>query len=130
MTVSSDGLAAIRRAEETRKAALVSADPAALDAILSENLVHVHSTARVDTKQALIDHVGKMGGFISIVRDAVDVALIGELAIVTGPTVNTVRSRETGEPLALKGFQTTIFRQEQGVWRVLLSQLTPERSHA
>lgn len=129
MTGSSDDLSAIRAAEEARKAALVSADPAALDAILSEDLIHVHSTARVDTKAALIAHVGKMGGFISIKRDAVTITQTGDIALVTGPTVNTVHSRETGAPLALTGFQTVVFRREAGTWRVLLSQLTPERGH-
>ncbi|WP_180899752.1 nuclear transport factor 2 family protein [Martelella soudanensis] len=127
MTNRDTELAAVSAAEEERQAALISADPAALDAILEDDLVHVHSTAMVHGKAALIAHVDRMGGFIAIERGSLDIRIEGDLAITTGTTTNHVRSPQTGGEVALDGFQTVVFRLRSGRWRVLLSQLTLAR---
>lgn len=124
-----DQLTAIEAVEAERQRALVAADRAALERILSEDLIHVHSTAMVHGKSDLIDHVCRMGGFISIERGPVDIRIFGDGALIIGRTVNRVRSRETGQELALEGMATIALRREDGVWRVLLSQLTPDRKH-
>lgn len=128
MSENKDMIAAVEAAEMERRAALVSADPVALDRILADDLTHVHSTGMVHNKPDFIAHVSRMGGFIAIERDSLDIRIDGDLAITTGPTVNRVRSPQTGEEVALNGFQTVIFRRNGDRWQVLLSQLTPLRN--
>jgi hypothetical protein len=121
-------LAALQAFETARQAALVSADPEALEALLHPDLQHIHSTGRVHDKAGFIAHVRAMGGFVSITRGALTHALSGDVALITGPTINRVRRPEG---LAeLKGFGTVLaVRGAQG-WQVRLSQITMDKDTA
>lgn len=134
MTGSSDAAQALRAeveaAERARQAALVAADMAALTALLAEDLIHVHSTGMVHGKAELMAHVARMGGFVSIERGTLDIRIAGDMALVAGPTVNTVRRPGAPDPVALRGFQTVALRRGPGGWQVVLSQLTPRRDPA
>lgn len=111
--------------EQRRQQALVSADLVALASMLAEDLVHVHSTGVVHNKAQFLEHVRRMGGFIAIERDAPQIRLEGELAILTGETRNTVRSLATGETITRYGFSTLVLRRTASGWQIALSQLTP-----
>ena len=131
MTGSSDAeIAAIAALEAARQAALIAADLGALDRLLAEDLIHIHSTGEVHDKPALLAHVARMGGFIAIERPAPQIRLMGELALIAGPTRNTVRRIETGETATLDGFSTLLLRRGPSGWQVALSQITPRRLHA
>ncbi|HCD1815535.1 TPA: nuclear transport factor 2 family protein [Klebsiella pneumoniae] len=113
------------QAEQRRQQAMIAADLAALEDLLDNDLVHVHSTGMVHNKPQLLAHIHRMGGFIDIERDEPAIRLAGEYAILTGLTRNTVRSLETGATIVREGFATLVWRYTETGWRVLLSQLTP-----
>lgn len=130
MVAQSVMIAELRAAEAERQRALVTPDLAALERILADDLIHIHSTAAIHDKQGLIAHVARMGGFVSIERGPLDIRPLGEVALVLGQTVNTVRRIETGEIARLEGFATLLYRRGPQGWQVLLSQLTPARQPA
>lgn len=71
--------------QQKRFRAMVEADRSALDALLSEDLVYIHTTGAVDTKSSLIEAV--VSGTIDYTRlEAKDTTLrfAGNAAIITG----------------------------------------------
>ncbi|MDS9469895.1 nuclear transport factor 2 family protein [Paracoccus sp. MBLB3053] len=110
--------------EAARQGALVSGDPEALDRILHEDLVHVHSSGQVHGKAAFIAHVGKMGGFVSITRGALELREAMGGVLITGPTLNRVRRIGSGELAELDGFGAVLAVPAGRGWQVLLSQVT------
>lgn len=112
--------------EEQRCKALISNDVEALERLLHADLVHVHSSGMVHNKAEFIDHVGKMGGFVSITRGDLELRVMhgSTGAIITGPTTNRVRRLATGEVVDLVGFGTVVAVQDPNGWQVLLSQNT------
>ncbi|WP_435947820.1 nuclear transport factor 2 family protein [Dryocola sp. BD586] len=111
--------------EQLRQSLMINADINALAQLLDEELVHVHSTGMVHNKSQLLEHVQRMGGFIAIQREEPAVQIVGDIAILSGLTRNTVRSLESGLPMVREGFSTLVLRRHAGRWRILLSQLTP-----
>ena len=113
--------------EAEHQRALIAADTKVLDRILADDLIHVHSTAMVHGKREFLDHLQRMGGFISIGRGPVEIRIAGDMATVTGPAVHRVRSPETREEVALDGFSTLVLRRSDGGWQIMLSQMTLAR---
>ncbi len=111
--------------EKRRQAALTSADVEALSVMLANDLIHIHSTGLVHNKAQFIEHIRKMGGFVSISRADPLIQIRGDIAILTGPTCNTVRLLESGNHAERYGFSTLITRRTPTDWEILLSQLTP-----
>ncbi len=114
--------------EEERCNALISNDAETLERLLHADLVHVHSSGMVHSKAEFIAHVGKMGGFVSIVRGNLELRTMNGNAgaIITGPTTNRVRRLATGEIVDLVGFGTVVAARGPDSWQVLLSQITPK----
>lgn len=127
MSQRDEDIADILETEEARQHALVTKDLAALEWLLADDLTHVHSSGMVHDKAQFIAHLDRMGGFRSIERGVLDIRVEGDIAIVTGSTVNGVRSIQTGEDITLEGFATLILRRGPRGWQVVLSQLTPFR---
>jgi ketosteroid isomerase-like protein len=119
-----DDRSLILEAEVRRRAALVAVDIAALDALFSDELVHVHSTGTVHDKKALLAHIGKNRAFTAIERGPLNVQLYGEVAVMTGPMTNYMR-RQDGTERVLNGMVTQVLKREAGAWRFTNFQLTP-----
>lgn len=111
--------------EQRRQQALIAADIPTLSALMDDALIHIHSTGMVHNKAQLLEHIRQMGGFVAIEREAPEVQIYGDLAMLTGLTRNTVRSLQSGQLRVREGFSTLVLRHHQGSWRILLSQLTP-----
>ncbi|KRA47208.1 nuclear transport factor 2 family protein [Devosia sp. Root635] len=126
-TYSDADIADILETEEARQHALVTRDLAALEWLLADDLIHVHSSGMVHGKPEFIAHLNRMGGFRSIERGELDIKVDGNIAIVTGSTINGVRHVQTGEDITLEGFATMILRRGRRGWQIVLSQLTPFR---
>lgn len=120
-------IADVLETEEARQHALVHKDLAALEWLLADDLVHVHSSGMVHDKAQFIAHIERIGGFRSIVRGPLDIRVEGDIAILTGTTINGVRSLQTGGDITLEGFATQVMRRESRGWQIVLSQLTPFR---
>ncbi|MBJ6987885.1 MULTISPECIES: nuclear transport factor 2 family protein [unclassified Devosia] len=121
-------LADVLETEEARQHALVKNDQGALEWLLADDLVHVHSSGQVHTKPEFMAHLNRMGGFRSIERGPLDIRVEGDIAIVTGSTINGVTKPDTREPVTLEGFATQILRRGPKGWQIVLSQLTPFRA--
>lgn len=128
MTAWSEAHAELLDFERQRQRAMTRADIPALAAMLAEDLTHVHSTGLVHNKTQLLEHVKRMGGFVSIERDDPEIRLEGNIAILSGETRNKVRSLESGEVMTRFGFSTLVLRRESSGWHIVLSQLTPHRA--
>jgi len=116
--------AALLAVEAERQRALIAADAAALDRLLAPELIHIHSSGVAQTKPEFLAHVARMGGFVSITRGALGLKAGGGFALITGPTVNTVRRLDSGALARLEGFGTVLARQTGEDWQIVLSQLT------
>lgn len=110
--------------EQARQAALVSGEPASLDAVLHDDLIHIHSSGMAHTKAAFIAHVRKMGGFVAIQRGELELRRAGDAVVITGPTLNTVRRMDTGGVATLDAFGSVVIVKGPKGWQVVLSQIT------
>ena len=71
--------------ESQRIAAMIGGDEATLDAVLADDLIYTHSTARVETKAEFIGNVASgRTRYVSFERDDVNIRDYGDTAIVTG----------------------------------------------
>lgn len=122
-----DHRAAVEAVERERQRALVAADIPALDRILAEDLVHVHSSGMVHGKGEFLRHVERMGGFVAIDREPARIDVDGDIARLTGPALNRLRSPDTGEVVTVHAVVTQILRRDADGWRITLSQTTPIR---
>jgi hypothetical protein len=76
---------AVRAADAERIRALVSADYAALDRILADELTYTHSTARMDTKAAYLEPlVAGRTRYQRLDPSDITVRVYGETAVLTG----------------------------------------------
>jgi ketosteroid isomerase-like protein len=116
---------AILELESRRQRALVDGDLAALDAIFDDRLVHVHAPGLVHDKSKLLEHVGARRAYVDIVRGELDIRMLGDVAVVTGPIVNRLRNPD-GSERRQEGVVTQVLRRDaEGVWRFVSFQLTP-----
>jgi ketosteroid isomerase-like protein len=113
--------------ENRRRAALVAVDLTELDRLFSEDLVHVHSTGLVHSKQELLQHINQKRAFLAINRGPLHIRVEGYIAVMTGTMTNRMRGKDgTGEFL-LHGFVTQVLRRSADGWRFISFQLTPLR---
>ena len=71
--------------ESQRVAAMIAGDETTLDAVLADDLIYTHSTARVETKAEFIGNVTSgRTRYVSFERDDVNIRDYGDTAVVTG----------------------------------------------
>ncbi|MDL4914476.1 MAG: nuclear transport factor 2 family protein [Enterobacterales bacterium endosymbiont of Blomia tropicalis] len=121
----SPDIKALLETESRRQRALIQADLATLENLLADDLIHIHSTGMVHSKSQFLNHVERMGGFVAIARAEPQITIHRDIAILTGPTCNTVRLLESGEEKVRYGFSTLVLRRAVSGWKIILSQLTP-----
>jgi hypothetical protein len=125
---SLNGPAAALQWEQRRREALLAGDASALDAMLSESLVYVHSTAVRDTKAS---YLAKMtGGVLRYLRldfTGLEVQRHEGAALVTGRMSATVLKE--GQEKQVSSLFLTVWCPEPGpagpVWRLCAHQGTP-----
>jgi ketosteroid isomerase-like protein len=117
--------AGILAAEERRRRALIDGDLAALDDLFDASLVHIHAPGVVHDKAQLLEHVATNQAYLDIVRGELTVRVFGDVAVVTGPITNRLRTRDGGER-TLDGVVTQVLRRcDDGAWRFVSFQMTP-----
>lgn len=105
--------------EQARCSALMDDRMDALAALLSDDLVHVHTTGVVHGKDQLIHHAGTFLRFIDVSRGQLLIRRLGDdAAIMTGPMTNVVRRRDQGEPVTVQAFVTQVWARSAGVWQI------------
>lgn len=77
--------AQVQAAEDARYAAQISLDYSALERLLADDLIYIHSSAVVDNKQSYIDSMrdGSVR-YLAMKRSEVQVRSFGCLAVMTG----------------------------------------------
>jgi ketosteroid isomerase-like protein len=119
-----DDLAGIAAAERVLYRAMIAQDLTALDAILADDAVYIHSTAVAESKQGYLDGVRDgLYEYGSIDSYDVSVRYCGEVAIQTGTVRMSVSAREQPKtPIAL--LFTLVWKREQQGWRLWQRQAT------
>jgi ketosteroid isomerase-like protein len=119
-----DDRADIAAAERALYRAMIAQDLAALDAILADDAVYIHSTAVAESKQGYLDGVRDgLYEYGSINSDAVSVRYCGDVAIQTGTVRMSVGARGAAKtPIAL--LFTLVWKREAQGWRLWQRQAT------
>jgi ketosteroid isomerase-like protein len=120
----------VRALEQRRHQAMLDADIAALDALLSERLVYTHSNASVDSKTSYLDKVrSKFFDYQEIVTEEEKIVIAGDVVFVFGRMVARVLTDTTVER-RLNNRTLGAWAKEGGEWRFVAFQPTPIPSSA
>lgn len=113
----SEDLAAL---EAERRRALVEEDWQAFDALIADDIVHVHTTGAVHDKAALLDHASRFLRFLEIGRGPLKVRRAGaDAAVMTGEMTNLVRRRDVDEHVRVRAFVTQVWARRAGSWKII-----------
>lgn len=120
--------AEILAVEERRQAALLAVDLGTLADLYDDTIVHVHAPGLTHDKTQFLNHVATRQAYLATTREDVTVRLVGDVAIMTGRLMNRLRSPDGGERVG--GIVTQVLRRcEDGQWRFLSFQMTPDGDH-
>ena len=108
----------IAAAEQALYRAMIAQDFAALDALLADDVVYIHSTAVAEDKQGYLAGVRDgLYDYGTIESSDVSVRTCGDVAIQTGTVVMSVAARgATKAPITL--LFTLVWKREQQGWRL------------
>jgi ketosteroid isomerase-like protein len=109
--------------DRQRMEAMAKKDIAALNALLSDDLVYTHSSARLDTKQSLIGAM-KSGAtvYTAVVPSDVVAQDLGDAVVLTGVARISVTSN--GNPINFGVRFTDVYANKGGQWQMVAWQST------
>lgn len=115
----------IRALEQRRYRAMRDGDAAALDRLLADEMVHVHSNAASDSRSSLLGRIRDAELRCSDACHHPDDRIIvhGDTAIATGRVTGTVYVN--GDPTELCNRSLAVWSRRRGEWRLLAYQSTP-----
>ena len=109
--------------ENQRIAAMISGDEATLDAVLADDLIYTHSTARVETKAEFIGNVASgRTRYVSFERDDVNIRDYGDTAVVTGHAKLHVSTGDRDHEFQVRFLD--IYCRLNGNWQMVAWQST------
>ncbi|MFG1926943.1 nuclear transport factor 2 family protein [Cryptosporangium sp. NPDC048952] len=121
--------AEILAVEERRRTALLDVDLEVLDDLYDETLIHTHAPGVTHDKTQLLEHVATRQAYLDITRGELTIRTIGDVAIVTGRIRNRLSSPD-GTERVLGGQVIQVLRRcEDGAWRFVSFQMTPDGEH-
>jgi ketosteroid isomerase-like protein len=109
--------------DKKRMTAMAQKDIAALNSLLSDDLIYTHSTARLDTKQSLIDNM-ESGSTVYTAVEPSDVRAqdLGDAVVLTGSCRISVMSQ--GRPNSFSVRFTDVYAKKGGQWQMVTWQST------
>lgn len=109
--------------DKKRMAAMCQKDIATLNALLSDDLVYTHSSARLDTKQSLIGGM-ESGTTVYTAVEPSDVKAqdLGDAVVLTGAARISVVSN--GNPINFGVRFTDVYANKDGQWQMVAWQST------
>jgi hypothetical protein len=114
--------------EQSRVAAFVSKDTAALDKLLREDLTYVHASGRVDNKKSLIDAIqSDQLHYTSMTNRSIHVRLDppGHTAVLDGEyAVKVINRGGNPENLDLNVFFLAVYLHSKSGWQLIAWQTT------
>ena len=113
--------AAVKKAVDDLSKAMMAADKAALEALLSDQLSYGHSAGRLETKAIFMDVVaGKKTLYKSITLSEPTVAVAGNNAIARHTMA--VETESDGKPGSAKVGVLQVWVKDGGSWKLLARQ--------
>ena len=111
-------------ADEARIAALISRDRQALEGIMSDQLIYVHSSGRAETKELYIDRVAKGEyDYRSFVITRRDLHVLNDLVFDNGDSeIDIVINGQLRE---IAGRYLMVWKKEDGWWRLFRFHSAP-----
>jgi ketosteroid isomerase-like protein len=117
--------AALLAVEKRRQQALVDVDLDTLDELFDDSIVHIHAPGLIHSKAQLLEHTATRRAYLEITRGELNMRVMGDAAVITGPISNRMRAAAGGER-TLSGVATQVLhRDESGHWRFVSFQMTP-----
>jgi ketosteroid isomerase-like protein len=109
--------------DKQRMDAMAKKDIATLNALISNDLVYTHSSARLDTKQSLIGNM-EAGStvYTSVVPSDVKAQDLGDTVVLTGSCRISVMSQ--GRPNSFGVRFTDVWSNKGGQWQMVAWQST------
>jgi ketosteroid isomerase-like protein len=109
--------------DQKRMTAMAQKDIATLKALLSDDLIYTHSTARLDTKQSLIGNM-ESGSTVYTAVEPSDVKAqdLGDAVVLTGSCRISVMSQ--GRPNSFSVRFTDVYANKGGQWQMVTWQST------
>jgi ketosteroid isomerase-like protein len=109
--------------DKKRMDAMAKKDIATLKAVLSDDLVYTHSSARLDTKQSLIGAM-ESGTTVYTAVEPFDVQAqdLGDTVVLTGSA--RIRVMSNGNPLNFGVRFTDVYANKGGQWQMVAWQST------
>jgi ketosteroid isomerase-like protein len=109
--------------DKKRMTAMAQKDIAALNSLLSDDLIYTHSTARLDTKQSLIGNM-ESGSTVYTAVEPSDVKAqdLGDAVVLTGSCRISVMSQ--GRPNSFSVRFTDVYAKKGGQWQMVTWQST------
>ncbi|MFZ0527749.1 MAG: nuclear transport factor 2 family protein [Xanthobacteraceae bacterium] len=108
--------------EESRRAALAAGDIEALSDLFADDYVHVHATAVVHDKAAMLNHVRKSPR--TVAPRSPKIRVYGDVAILTGEMVNIAPASGAAEPSRTRLYATQVARKIGDKWKFVSFQTT------
>ncbi len=117
--MSSDLTKDLTAREKDRRDALVNDDMAKLADLVTDDLVHVHTTGIVQGKEEFLGHAGQFLRFLEVERGPLTIRALGpDGAVMTGTMTNTVKRRDLDERVTVQAFVTQLWVRRDGTWRI------------
>ena len=109
--------------DRKRMQAMAAKDIATLDALLADDLVYTHSTARLDTKQSLIANMKSGATVYSAVEPSeVRAQDLGDVVVLTG--IARVKVLSNSKELDFQVRFTDAYAKRSGRWQMVAWQST------
>jgi ketosteroid isomerase-like protein len=112
----------ILQLEQMRCEALRSRDMSALDALMADDLVHIHGNGHIDGKAAYLAGVANKYTFHRIERGDLQIRIYGDVAVVVGPLRQTVSVSGIDKLNEISALTTQIWVRSDAGWKQTLCQ--------
>lgn len=114
---------AIIELDKKRMQAMAAKDFATLDAVLGDDLIYTHSSARMDTKQSIIANM-QSGSTVykSVEPSDVKAQDLGDTVVLTG--IAKIKVESNGKPNAFGVRFTDVYAKRNGRWQMVAWQST------
>ena len=109
--------------DKKRMQAMAAKDVATLEALIADDLIYTHSSARLDTKRSLID--GMTSGktvYTAVEPSDVKAQDLGDTVVLTG--VAQIKVTANGTPNAFGVRFTDVYARRNGRWQMVTWQST------
>ncbi|MCC8967086.1 nuclear transport factor 2 family protein [Bradyrhizobium sp. Pear76] len=116
--------ATIRDLERQRCEALVVGDYSLLSTLLADEVVHIHTSGRVEDREQFLANVRDRLEYVNVTRGDLNVLDLGDVALATGSIEQVVRMRATGKSHQMKFITSQVWRRTDAGWRQVSFQAT------